>query len=124
MELGRCRVPFAIENPLSSFMWKAPVFHRALERLGVEWVKVDMCAFGERYKKPTLLAMVNCADLGVLGIPAQSRCSGKHGVCAFTRRPHVWLEGASTTRAARYPSRLAAALAKSILSSRAPLGGA
>ena len=77
------------------------------------YADVDMCAFGTRYRKATRFAVFFVNDLGVL---ANNCCQGRRGVCSFSNTPHVWLEGAATTRAAEYPWKLAAALARALLS--------
>ena len=115
--LGTHKVPFALEQPIGSYMWKDRKLAAALKKYGASFWPGSMCAFGERYRKNTLIAVCGPEDYGILGDRHRSWCTGKHGTCSFSGRKHIWLEGASTTRAAQYPARLAGAIAKCLLSS-------
>ncbi|CAK0840824.1 unnamed protein product, partial [Prorocentrum cordatum] len=46
---------FVIENPRSSHLWSWPPLESLLRRAAAVRVKLDMCAFGAAWKKPTLL---------------------------------------------------------------------
>ena len=100
----RHRIPFCLEQPRTSFMLHDKFLQHALSTCEAEWVTVDQCSFGARWKKPTTL---------IFGFSKRSpqqcrRCHGKHGWCSF--RPghkHIVLDGSSRTRAAAaYPPRL------------------
>ena len=115
--LTLAKIPFVVEQPLSSYMWSDSAFLRALDDADARFVKVDQCAFGTRHKKPTCLAFSGAdLDLGVLGGLATSRCSGRHGSCSFTGRRHIWLQGASTRKAQAFPPKMAHAIARCLLS--------
>ena len=115
--LAAAKIPFVVEQPLSSYMWSDPAFLRALDSAEARLVKVDQCAFGTRHRKPTCLAFSGAElDLGTLGCSDTARCSGRHGYCSFTRRRHIWLQGASTRKAPAFPPKLAYAIARCLLS--------
>lgn len=110
-------IPFLREQPSSSYMWSDRKLRLALQRANVSFIKVDQCAFGTRYNKPTGLAISGSQiDLGLLGSPLTCRCSGKHGWCSFSHKKHIWLQGAATTKAQAFPQRLAYAAARALLS--------
>ena len=50
-------VPFALENPTSSYMWKDPLLSQALER--ATKVLLHQCAFGAAWRKATTIAFGN-----------------------------------------------------------------
>ena len=114
--LGKQGIPFSIEQPRTSYMWQDRRLQQALTLYGVYYADIDMCAFKTRYRKATRIALCFVQDPGILGDERRCRCHGRHGVCSFSHKQHVWLEGASTTRAAECPWPLAQALAKALLS--------
>ena len=114
--LGRRKIPFYLEQPRSSYMWHDRRLCRALSLYGAEYADVDMCSFGTRYRKATRFALCFINDPGRLGDERRSRCRGRHGICSFSGKPHVRLEGAATTKAAEYPWPLAFALARALKS--------
>ena len=103
-------IPCAVENPRTSILWSSRYFSWALRSTRAQEFNVDMCAFGTRWRKATRVVAWNCIRRPQL---ADCRCSGKHGVCSFTQKPHIRLTGASdsgvlwTRRAQVYPNRFA-----------------
>ena len=83
----RLQIPGYLENPLTSRLWKTPGIQKLLQSSHVKLVKTDQCQYGSAWRKPTAL-LCWCS-------PAVSfaRCTGKHGLCSKTRRPHVQLTG-------------------------------
>ena len=109
----RVGVPFAWENPASSFMWQMPASKQLEKHEGVQDCVFDACAYGAVWKKPTRL---RCFLLkpGHMGM----RCKQLGRLCGFSLRPHVQLQGRDptgvnwTARASEYPHSLAVAIAK------------
>ena len=52
------RIPYALENPASSYLWKDPALQRVLSNAYL--AKLHQCAFGARWKKATTIAFENC----------------------------------------------------------------
>ena len=114
----RLRVPFCLEHPHSSYMWHDPALQAVLLRARSRTVMVNHCSFNSPHRKATRLAFGGGEglDLGILDQPGVVQCSGRHGFCFFSGKKHVILEGRSAREAAAYPPKLAAALAKALLS--------
>eukprot|EP00959_Pyramimonas_sp_CCMP1952_P175874 3675096-Pyramimonas_sp.AAC.1 len=91
----RYHVPYALENPLASYMWRSKVmrekilpFSRALD--------LHQCAFGSRWRKATRVIFGCVTASGDLCLTNRGRllCRGKRGYCSFRPgRKHVVLEG-------------------------------
>ncbi len=62
---GGCII--TLENPLNSLLWRFPAIMKILYRLYA--IRVDYCAYGRRYMKPTAI-MTNCREL----LPLDKRC--------------------------------------------------
>lgn len=58
-------VGWSIENPQSSRLWEFDAISQLRSLPGVSQVHFPMCAFGENYKKPTML-LTNCNSLSQL----------------------------------------------------------
>ena len=84
-------IPYAIENPYSSYVWYMPPMLKFITKHMPYIVSLDYCQFGEDWKKPT-------AILGNFwNVPAvERRCSGSFQSCSMTHRPHVPLSGVSS----------------------------
>jgi hypothetical protein len=80
-------IPCGLENPASSLMWMAPNFVPLVNR-GKAAV-CDFCAFGTPWRKRTKLVLWNVADVSPICI----RCRGRNGLCSFTSRRHIHLQG-------------------------------
>ena len=102
---ARRGVACAIENPLSSYLWKTPAFRKLLARFPS--VVVHYCAFGCQYRKPTQIVYCHC-DLSPLRMRV---CRRPNGVCEYTGRKHVQLmlfgEPGSAKHSTKPPSGLA-----------------
>ena len=108
-------IPVVIENPDSSYLWHAPT----LVRLSGDSddVIVDFCQFKKRRRKRTRLRVWLMSELTTVS----RTCSGRHGVCSATGKPHIVLSGRNrngipwTKIAEPYPALLSKILAKTIL---------
>ena len=115
------RIPIAIENPASSWLWSLPPFLRLARRREWSMVTAHFCAFGARWRKPTMIAGF-FTDLAGL----DKRCRGRI-VCEHSDKPHLVLAGRSadncmmTKIAESYPRRFATALAQAHASAKAQL---
>ena len=103
VECMRMGIKWSIENPKSSRLWEFPDIQILSTLPGVIAVNFPMCAFGERYKKPTML-LTNSSELTSLS-----------SICIHTRHSEVlvgrvknetgeWVN--RTTLAGSYPHKL------------------
>ena len=81
-------VPVAVENPGSSFLWLTSWFTRLAAVHPPSEVVLDYCSLGTPWRKRTKLRSWHL-DLSGIG----SKCSSSHGLCSFTGRKHLVLEG-------------------------------
>ena len=108
-------VPWAVENPVSSILWWVPGFLKLANDPKVYVKMVDQCAFGTPWRKRTRLMFGNC-DYADISLCDQHVCSGR-GLCSFSNKRHVELEGKRmTAQAQTYPPRLSQLLAKILCS--------
>ena len=113
------QIPAFLENPASSMLWSAPPIAEITNRESAKISIHDACAYGARWRKRTkIMALHSFTDSSL-----HHTCSGRHGVCSFTSKPHIVLTGTdpSTKRlwtriAEPYPARLCAAYARHIAS--------
>ena len=113
-------VPFIIENPHSSFLWKLPSMIALAETPGVRMIVCDQCMFGARWRKRTrfLVGAVNPLDAEGLA----RRCFGQR-YCDRSGVKHQILQGRApggaswTLVAQKFPTPLALRLARVLLSS-------
>ncbi len=82
------KVPFVLENPLSSMAWVLPPLVNFIESAKCLFCDLDYCQFGESWKKPTRL-MYKYLDISCLS----KRCCGSYNRCSSTNLPHVRLSG-------------------------------
>ena len=112
----RRRVPFYIENPLTSRLWKTHELRGLAKLTHSVLVNFDFCHFGEPWRKSTQLLVSRHSDIRVI----ERKCKfGRGFVCSATGKRHIVLSGASggvfwTARAQAYPHRLCRAIATSI----------
>lgn len=105
------RIPWVIENPLSSMAWKVPSMRRFLSHSNASECNLDGCVFGEDWKKPTKLVykFLNLHSIA-------RRCESSNHICTRTGQPHIPLKGLSangkfmTLVAQPYPWQLVHAL--------------
>ena len=113
-------VPWILENPHSSYMFKTPELAKLADRRYVSTIVSDFCQFGTRWRKRTrfLSGHLHPDELARLS----KTCDGRNGICSRTGRPHLQLEGASpegvrwTAIAQTYPQAINRALAKTLVS--------
>ena len=112
----RRRVPFYIENPLTSRLWKTHELRGLAKLTHSVFVNFDFCQFGEPWRKSTQLLVSRHSDIRVI----ERKCKfGRGFVCSATGKRHIVLSGASggvfwTARAQAYPHRLCRAIATTI----------
>ena len=112
----RRRVPFYIENPLTSRLWKTTEIKELLALPHSLFMQFYFCQFGEPWRKSTQLLVSRHADMRAI----EKRCHfGRGFICSATGKRHVQLTGAvggvfMTARAQAYPRRLCRALARQI----------
>lgn len=108
-------IPYALENPRSSYAWDMPIMKRFIATYKPQLIHLDFCQYGEEWRKPTTI-MGNFWTL-----PAVSRiCTSKKGICSRTHRPHFALSGTDennvfwTLRAQPYPRALCREVAATV----------
>ena len=112
----RRRVPFYVENPLTSRLWKTHELKQLARLPGTLHVDFVFCQYGEPWRKSTRLLVNGHSDLRCI----ERRCTfGRNFVCSATGRRHIVLSGSSggvfmTAWAQAYPHRLCRALAAAI----------
>ena len=85
----RQQCPVYLENPATSMLWISPFIAPLLRRKSCKVVNTDFCQFHKPWRKRTKLAAWHTPELATLS----RLCSGKHGCCSRTGRPHRVLAG-------------------------------
>lgn len=88
-------IPWAMENPRSSLIWKTPAFLRVKAWVGVDVQLTHMCVYGERYKRSTHI-MSGWCEPGLLS----RKCTCEHA--------HEALIGEARRQGDQYPMQFAA----------------
>ena len=104
-------VPFCLEHPSSSFLWKTFEVQQWMKKKNVYVVSLDQCQWQARWRKSTTLmfALVSPEDIEKF----HRKCGGRGGWCPKHRRYHLRLEGHApngkswTSIASEYPQSLA-----------------
>ena len=78
-------------HPDNSWLWKTPCFCSLLKRADTITAVADSCQYGSQSKKPIRLVFVG----GCVQPLSFLRCSGEHGRCNATQKPHIVLSGSS-----------------------------
>ena len=113
--LSRCeqlQIPYALENPRSSFAWQMPELCKFTQLYSPTYVNLDYCQYGEPWKKPTTI-IGNFWNLH----PLKKLCGSYNNVCTASSKPHVRLTGVDennvfmTLWAQPYPRAFAALVA-------------
>ena len=106
------KIGAAIENPWSSWIWRAAPFVNLLKYHGCRLARTDFCMWGTAWQKGT--GILTNADPGV----TERRCVGcPRGLCARTGLRHIELKGQApdgrflTSIAEPYPRSLCRAFA-------------
>jgi hypothetical protein len=111
-------ISWAFEHPQNSYVFHTAEMQKILCDSRVHTFVLDQCAYGARWRKSTRFVFGNICVQDTMSM--RRRCCGQHGICSFTGRKHVVLEGRSskgrnlTEEAAAYPPRLYHALAKAL----------
>ena len=108
----RLGIPWVLENPQSSLIWRLPALQQLSRRACCEDTVLHQCQFGTPYKKPTILKSSGMVAMWKL----ERRCCPILGLCSFSNQPHVHLSGkvqnvCRTAHAAAYPRPMAEQLA-------------
>ena len=105
-ECAKHSIPAGMENPRSSMIWLAMPLRGVIAATWSEDVFVDHCQWGTRWRKPTRLLMICCANLDRL----QRRCHPTGRVCSYSGREHLTVSGINpdtkkfwTSHAQEYP---------------------
>ena len=102
----RRRVPWVVENPLTSILWHFREFRKWMLLPHVDTVRFDMCGYGSPWRKATLIMTSRC--IGASRLACRCR-SDRLNTCFFTGRRHIALVGRDphgvpwTRRAQVYP---------------------
>ena len=99
----RFDVPWIIENPQTSLIWRVPRLMRIAKQAKAEPVTLHQCAYGTPWRKATTLLtarMQHTSRLERLCKPAADK------LCSHSGRPHITLQGSLTSRAAEFPRAL------------------
>ena len=111
-------IPWTIENPRTSILWKVPQVSSLMKWARAEEGKFDYCQFGMRWRKSTDFR----GTLPGLSLASRRCCGAPRGLCARTLQPHWQLSGRDpqgtwwTKRAEPYPRALVNMLAKMVAS--------
>ena len=117
-EAIRAGVPCGIENPAGSWIWKSPPLAHLSSLPSARKDCFDMCSYGTPWRKRTRMSFWHVPH--PLG---GHSCSSKHGICQFSHKHHIVLQGKDphgvmwTHRAQAYPNRLAKRLAQLLIQS-------
>ena len=113
--LDRYHIPWILENPNTSKAWYLPYFDHLSKQDHIHVVTCDFCQYNKPWRKRTRFFTGNICYDDLRRI--QLLCTGKHGICSRTRRPHFHLTGCNshgqnwTAVAQPYPSKLCEGLA-------------
>ena len=106
----KLRKYFSVENPEDSFLWELKSFKRLAKLEGVRFIRLDQCAYGGPYKKPTGV-LTNCPWLGqgrsCKDAPPHLHTTLQGKVWSYKVERTVWF----TSEAAEYPTGLCEAWA-------------
>ena len=112
------RVPYYIENPLTSRLWKLPCIQRIWKRHLCSAPRFDFCQFGMKWRKATRILSHNNP---VMSRSGKQCVFGKDYTCCATGKRHIVLTGVDkgsgsfmTSRAEAYPPKLCNTWAKAI----------
>ena len=83
-ECEQHRVPCILEAPSSSAMWFTRELRPLARSSSCAASKLDLCAYGSRWKRATTLLSWHCPNV----VQLASRCSS-HGKCLYGGRPHL-----------------------------------
>ena len=111
-------IPVMWENPWCSLQWETPIAKKFAALPHVEDVRLDMCGYGARWKKPTRLRCMHLVRPDRLQKICSGRVLGGVRCCQFSLKPHIVLRGRDerganrTAVAAAYPMPLAHKMAE------------
>lgn len=102
------RIPWIVENPRGSFLWKMPDYVKLAQHAAVRVQHCHQCQYKCPWMKPTTFMSGNCQYAPQLEL----RCCMRKGYCSKTNQPHFVLSNPSVTKQAQtYSQELAVALA-------------
>ena len=88
-------VPWMLEHPASSYMFRCPPFAKLLSARSSVSEIIDQCQYGTSFRKPTKLAM-GCGCISRLYLV--SRCRPVGGFCSRLKCPHCRLNHPKFTK--------------------------
>lgn len=113
----RLHIPYALENPFSSYAWSMPPMQKFIRQFSPHEAILDVCQYGEQWQKPTRI-LGNFWPVSELS----RRCQPTQGLCSRTLQPHLRLTGTDangmflTLEAQPYPEQLASLVAQKVAS--------
>ena len=113
---NRYGVPWVLENPYSSMLWKIPAIRQLASKPSSFNLTVDFCSYGTPWRKRTCFLFGNLRREHAAHMQDHI-CQGR-GQCSFTGKKHIELTGPRPVRrvpwarvAEPYPRKLCTALA-------------
>ena len=89
---NRLGIPWLLEHPRTSRMWKLPEVIRLLEHPKVRATHLDQCQFGSAWRKSTTILSGNVDEQDLAKLVRQCR-PHRRGICSRTGKKHVILRG-------------------------------
>ena len=117
----RASIPWAVENPHSSKLWRLPEFEQFASASHTQVKIIDFCAYGTPWRKRTRIMFGNVDSCDLTRFD-KCRCAGQHGCCSFQAGKHFQLTGVGphhrpwTFIAQPYPPRLCRDIAHALSS--------
>ena len=115
----RFGIPFVVENPRASWLWKLPGWREIVADSRTTLCCCDQCMYGAPWRKRTGLLCANIPSESLQKL--EKRCMGTRGCCDKSGKPHILLIGTDghgvcwTKRAQSYPLDLAKNIASCII---------
>ena len=86
----KLKVPIVLENPATSMLWLMPPIARLVALNCCTSTNLDFCAFASPWRKRTRFSVWHGANVDIL---KGHICSSKKGMCDYSGKQHVRLEG-------------------------------
>ena len=86
----RAQVPWLLENPMSSYMFKTDEMRRVMDSSMCCECNADICQYGTAWRKSTkFIGDIDFVDATAISL----RCRGPRSICSRTHRSHLTLSG-------------------------------
>lgn len=118
-ECNRQKIPWSLENPYSSVLFKIPQIANLISCEPSSFIRSCMCAFGARWRKPTGVLVGNVCTSFASEVLCR-HCKNKNGICDYSNKKHIILSGSApgavpwTRIAQAYPKDFSDALADTL----------